>query len=131
MLRDLVQFEQFKTREKHLWRGATFSKQHFSMGVFHIFEIVQMVPNHAKHHKWDYENMEEGNSKSVHDNLRQFTEAIVWTCFSKQVFLKISQIFRKIPVVSLFLIKLQAWRPAALLKRDSNTGAFLWNLRNF
>ena len=31
---------------------------------------------------------------------------------------------------SLFLIKLQAWRPATLLKRDSNTGVFLWNLRN-
>ena len=35
---------------------------------------------------------------------------------------------------SLFLIKLQtlkAWRPATLLKRDSNTSAFLWNLRIF
>ena len=32
---------------------------------------------------------------------------------------------------SLFLIKLQAWRPATLLKRDSDTGVFLWNLRNF
>ena len=32
---------------------------------------------------------------------------------------------------SLFLIKLQAFRPAAFLKRDSNTGVFLWSLRNF
>ena len=24
----------------------------FSMGVFHIFKIVQMVPNHANHHNW-------------------------------------------------------------------------------
>ena len=32
---------------------------------------------------------------------------------------------------NLFLIKLQAWRPATLLKRDSNTGVFLWNLQNF
>ena len=32
---------------------------------------------------------------------------------------------------SLFLIKLQAWRAATLLKRDSNVGAFLWILRNF
>ena len=30
-----------------------------------------------------------------------------------------------------FLIKLQTWRPATLLKRDSNTGAFLRYLRNF
>ena len=32
---------------------------------------------------------------------------------------------------SLFLIGLQAFRAAALLKRDSNTDVFLWNLRNF
>ena len=29
---------------------------------------------------------------------------------------------------SLFLIKLEAWRPAILLNRDSNTGVFLWIL---
>ena len=32
---------------------------------------------------------------------------------------------------SIFLIKLHAWAPATLLERDSNTGVFLWNLRNF
>ena len=32
---------------------------------------------------------------------------------------------------SLFLKRLQAWKPATLLKRDSNTGVFLWNLRNW
>ena len=32
---------------------------------------------------------------------------------------------------SLFLIKLRPWRPATLLKRDSNTGVFLWILRPF
>ena len=32
---------------------------------------------------------------------------------------------------SLFLIKLQSWRPAILLKRDSNTGVILWGLQNF
>ena len=37
----------------------------------------------------------------------------------------------KHPCWSLFLTKLQAFRPATLLKRDSNTGVFLWNLRNF
>ena len=33
--------------------------------------------------------------------------------------------------LSLFLINLQAFRPASLLKRDSNTGLFLSILRNF
>ena len=32
---------------------------------------------------------------------------------------------------SLFLIKLQAFRLATLLKRDSDTGVFLWILQNF
>ena len=32
---------------------------------------------------------------------------------------------------SLFLIKLQAFSPVFLLKRDSNTGAFPWIVRNF
>ena len=32
---------------------------------------------------------------------------------------------------SLFLTKVQAWKSAALLKRDSNTGVFLWILRIF
>ena len=51
----------------------------------------------------------------------------------------LSQIFFKIGVIknftnfigkhqcwSIFSIKLQAWRPATLLKRGSNTGVFLW-----
>ena len=32
---------------------------------------------------------------------------------------------------SLFLIKLQAFRPANLSKRDFNPDAFLWNLQSF
>ena len=32
---------------------------------------------------------------------------------------------------NLFLIKLLAFRPSNLLKKDSNTGFFLWNLQNF
>ena len=55
-----------------------------------------------------------------------------------------SQMFSKIGVLdnfasftrkqlrwSLFLIKLQTFRHATLLKRDSKIGVFLWNLRNF
>ena len=32
---------------------------------------------------------------------------------------------------SFFLINLLAWKPATLLKRNSNTGVFLWILLNF
>ena len=54
----------------------------------------------------------------------RYTEAVIPEISSEQVLLKISQCW------SLFLIKLQAFRPAILLKRDSNIGAFLWNLQN-
>ena len=36
----------------------------------------------------------------------------------------------KHPCWSLFSMKLQAWKPATLLKRDSNTFVFLWILQN-
>ena len=45
--------------------------------------------------------------------------------FYKKLFLKISQYSQENTGVSLFLIKIQASRPATLLKRDSSTGAFL------
>ena len=55
------QFVQFKNCEKHPRRSVTFSKvadfnlqlhymQHSSMGLFHVFKNVQMVPNRATHH---------------------------------------------------------------------------------
>ena len=39
VLRDLVQFVQFKKRGKHPWRSITFS--HSSMGVFHVFKLYK------------------------------------------------------------------------------------------
>ena len=53
-------------------------------------------------------------------------------CSVKKVLLKIFANFTgKHLCWSHFLIKLQVWRCATLLKRDTNTGALLWNLRNF
>ena len=52
-LRDLVPFVQFKKHEKHEWRivkPATLLKVRLLHGFFHIFKIVQMVPNRAKGH---------------------------------------------------------------------------------
>ena len=37
-----------KKNEKRPWRSATFSNS--SMTVFHVFKIVQIVPNHEKRH---------------------------------------------------------------------------------
>ena len=52
--------------------------------------------------------------------------------FFKKIVLKYFVIFTgKHLCWSLLLIKLHAWRPPTLLKRDSNTGSFLWILRNF
>ena len=41
-------------------------------------------------------------------------------CSTRRLFLKVSQYSQE----NTFLIKMQAFRPSALLKRDSNTGAF-------
>ena len=49
--------------------------------------------------------------------------------FFKITFLKSCKFHRKAPA-SESLIKLQALRSATLLKRDSKTGFFLWNLQN-
>ena len=44
---------------------------------------------------------------------------------------KFRKCHRKTPVLESFLMKFQAWRSTTLLKRDSNTVIFLWNLRHF
>ena len=49
----------------------------------------------------------------------------------KKVFLQISQYSQGDTCLVVFLIKLQTWRPATLLKRDSNTGVPLSILQNF
>ena len=70
-----------------------------------------------------------------------FINKITWTYRSrhsqmhfkiKWVLLKISKIsLEKYMCWSLFLRKLQAPRPANLLKRNPNTGIFLWNWQDF
>ena len=52
VLHDLVPFVKFKKREMHAWRSVTFGlvKVTLPHGYFHVFKIVQMVPNCAKHH---------------------------------------------------------------------------------
>ena len=53
-------------------------------------------------------------------------------CSIKKLFLKILQYSQEnIWVGVSFLMKMQAFSPLALLKRDSNTGVLLWILRNF
>ena len=60
------------------------------------------------------------------------TEAQVHKWSSHLVLSKISQIsLEKYMCWSLYLRKLQALRLANLLKRDSNTGIFLWNKQDF
>ena len=53
-------------------------------------------------------------------------------CSINKLFLKISQYSKEDTCVGVSsLIKLQVFRTATLLKRDSNTVAFLWKLQNF
>ena len=47
------------------------------------------------------------------------------------MFVKFLQISQENTCVGVSLTKLQAFGSGTLLKRDSNTGVFLWNLQNF
>ena len=49
----------------------------------------------------------------------------------KKVFLKISQISQETLLLEPLFNKVTGREPATLLKSDSNTGACLWNFRNF
>ena len=55
--------------------------------------------------------------------------SIHWNSYVKKGVLR--NFARKKLCRSLFLIRLLSFSPAALLKRDSNTDVFLWNLPNF
>ena len=51
-LRDLVPFVQFKKHEKHPWMSVTVSSNTPTrVSLCYVFEIVQLVPNWARHHK--------------------------------------------------------------------------------
>ena len=51
-----------------------------------------------------------------------------WKSSLKKMFLKVLLILQESTCFGVsFLIKLQVWGPAALLKRDFNTDVFLWN----
>ena len=58
-------------------------------------------------------------------------EAVVRRSTSEWVFLRISQCSQENNCLGVSFMNMQAWRPATLLKTDSNIGIFLWNLRNF
>ena len=57
--------------------------------------------------------------------------AVARRLFTKRVFLNTSKIYKKAPVSGSFFNKVAGLRPASLLKRNSDTGAFLWILQNF
>ena len=62
-MRDAKQVKyKFKKHQKHPWRSVTYSKVAcfkcatlikvtLLHGCFHVFEILQLIPNRIKHHK--------------------------------------------------------------------------------
>ena len=72
-LHNLLPFVQYKKRKKHLWRSDTVS-YHSTMGVFHVFKIVQMAPHRTKHFIWK-ENWPSSISEQ-HD--QKIVKVILW-----------------------------------------------------
>ena len=62
---------------------------------------------------------------------RKFKNRLNTSLVIIMLFLKILQMSQEYTCVGVsFFAKMKAFRPATLLKRDSYTGVFLWNLRN-
>ena len=81
-------------------------------------------------------NMASQSGDKINHVLRKFVFTLFRSshrrCFIKKAVLKNFAIFSwKHLCWSLILIKLQGFSSATLSKRDSNTGVFLWLLRNF
>ena len=55
----------------------------------------------------------------------EFTEAVAQRCSVKKMFLEISKVHRKTPMLESLFNKVAGLRPVTLLKRDSNIGVFL------
>ena len=67
--------------------------------------------------------LKEQEIRKKHNLVFLCTEALIWRCSVKIVFLKILQTLQYDACSSI--------RAAILLKKDSSTGFFLWNLQNF
>ena len=53
-----------------------------------------------------------------------------WKCSIKKISSKFHNIYRKTPALESLFKKVAGLRLTTLLKKDSNTGAFLWILQN-
>ena len=61
----------------------------------------------------------------------KFRKSILDRCSMKKLFLKILQYSQENTYVGVFFNKNAGVQSVTLIKRDSNTGVFLWVLRNF
>ena len=118
----LLHYQDAKILEKYFFLGIwMFLPNLFEPEYIWIFSVFEMVIF--------FEKKEFCITYSIFRSSRSQTFFEIGRCSWK---------FRKFPrktVTSESLINkvagLQAFRPALLLKRDSYTGVFLWNLRNF
>ena len=82
---------------------------------------------------WPNFTVSKYNSKlsNIYHHIK-FRKSIMSKCSIKKQLLKILQYSQEKTCVAVsFLIKTRAFSTATLLKRDSNTGVFLWILRHF
>ena len=81
------------------------------MGVFHVFKIVQMLPNRATHHIWNYFEGEEVPSINIFTHTSPFdlmpsTGLYRWTKLLKSTICDVEFSFRKIPGITLEAIEI-------------------------
>ena len=139
---------QWATTSDKEWQGVvqrvTTNFNEWPFRLIFLFFQIRGEPT-TKHPKENSLNLEEDLwRRPIELRAETSTQKEILTVRSRNCRSSCSQIFIKISVLknfaiftgkhlcrSLFLRKLQVLKPASLLKGDSNTGVFLWILRNF
>ena len=99
---------------------ANFIGKHLCLSLFSIKLQIWRLANLLRR---------DSNTGAMRKKLQ--TQSFVAILQKRRSLKKIANFTGKYLCWRLLLTKLQAWRPATLLKTDSNTGVFLWKLRNF
>ena len=131
----------YVNRNRHLQstpclRDACYRPNSFFKKIHRLSKDIIFIPStiFEKNNGNNLKNKQEDRLKSDANSITLcyiWLEAVVHRCSSKNGFIKILQDSQKHLCWSTFLIKLQVWGPATLLKDDSNRGVFLLNLWNF
>ena len=115
-----------------------FSFEKFFLPPFStVFSSSLSIRNKSNHRRCSIEKPLDTRRKlNLHNTFRRRSGHLMYVQFTscaqgENCSWKIRNIHRKTPVLESPFNKVAVWRPSTLLKRESNTGFFLWILGHF